>query len=112
MTIKRPLLWAGVAGVPLLFATVFAYYLWVQVLIARGNGYIFNHGQFYHPFIRARIVLAVTVVVGAFVFELTRRQLPRAWRYCLFALLVCGITLLAVHWIVVAFGPAPAWHHP
>jgi hypothetical protein len=108
----RPVFWAGLVGIPLLLATVYAYYVWYQVLIARGYGYVQDAIWLYAPFKEARWNLGIGLVLGFITYELTRPSLSRGWRLGYVVVLGMGVVLFAVNWIVTQFGPEPWWHHP
>jgi hypothetical protein len=112
MSQTRPIFWAGLVGLPLLIITVWAYYYWYQMLLARGYGYTYNAMKFQTPFRLARYCLAVGVCIGAVTLQLTRRHIPKFWRYAYVLVLALGVALFAVGWIVQQFAATPFWHHP
>jgi hypothetical protein len=112
MSHTRPIFWAGLVGLPLVIITVWAYYYWYQMLVARGYGYMYNDIKFQVPFRLARYCLAAAVCVGLVTLELTRRHIPKYWRYGYVLILGFGMALFAVSWIVRHFAVTPFWHHP
>jgi hypothetical protein len=108
----RPVFWAGLVGLPLIMATVIAYYYWYHVLVARGFGLLYNASLLYTPFRWARLGLAIALAVGLITFELTRKHLSRPWRYGYVVVIGLGSALFVVGWIIRAFAVPPFWHHP
>ena len=100
---------AKLAMTPILFLTAYLYYLWYQVLVARGFGYLFNGMKYQMPFMFARLLLLIATILGFIIYQFTRKSLPIYWRIGYVLIIGFGIAHFIVHWIILQFGPEPFW---